>query len=66
MNKEQIKHVAEVLKDVAIGQFMFFGGKNLYLYTKNVDYDVFILVLSGMLYLVVHGIIHVILSELED
>uniref|UniRef100_E6QW69 Uncharacterized protein n=1 Tax=mine drainage metagenome TaxID=410659 RepID=E6QW69_9ZZZZ len=66
MNKEQIKHVTDVLKDVAIGQFMFFGGKNLYLYAKNVNYDVVILVLSGMLYLVFHALIHVILSELED
>lgn len=66
MNKEQIKHVADVLKDVAIGQFMFFGGKNLYLYAKDADYDLVILVLSGMLYLVFHAFIHVILSELED
>ena len=29
MNKEQIKHLTDVLKDVAIGQFMFAGGKNL-------------------------------------
>ena len=66
MNKEQVKHWTDVLKDIAIGQFLFFGGKNLYLYTKDVDYDVVILILSGMLYLVVHVIIHIILSELED
>jgi hypothetical protein len=66
MNKEQIKHLTDVLKDIAIGQFLFFGGKNLYLYTKDVDYDVVILILSGVLYLIVHVIIHLILSALED
>lgn len=66
MNKEQIMHWAEVLKDVAIGQFLFFGGKNLYLYSKSNDFDWVILMLSGMIYLVIHGIIHLILSELEE
>lgn len=64
MNKEQIKHVADVLKDIAIGQFIFFGGKNLYyLQTKDPGYDVTIVILSGMLYLLFHAIIHIILSS---
>lgn len=66
MNKEQIKHWTDVLKDVAIGQFLFSGGKNLYLYSKSNDFDWGILVLSEIIYLVFHGIIHIILSELED
>ncbi len=66
MNKEQIKHWADVLKDVATGQFLFFGGKNLYLYSKSYDFDWVILMMSGVVYLVFHGIIHLILSELED
>lgn len=65
MNKDQIKHWADVLKDVATGQFLFFGGKNLYLYSKSNDFDWAILMLSGVIYLMIHGIIHVILSELE-
>lgn len=66
MNKEQIKHWADVLKEVATGQFLFFGGKNLYLYSKSNNFDWIILMLSGVLYLFAHGIIHLILSELED
>ena len=66
MNKEQIKHWVDVLKDIATGQFLFFGGKNLYLYSKSNDFDWIILGLSGMLYLVFHAIIHLILSALED
>ena len=66
LNKEQIKHWADVLKDVATGQFLFFGGKNLYLYSKSYDFDWVILMMSGVIYLVFHGIIHLILSELED
>ena len=66
MNKEQIKHWSDVLKEVATGQFLFFGGKNLYLYSKSNDFDWAVLLLSAMIYLAVHGIIHLILSELED
>lgn len=66
MNKEQIKHWADMLKDIATGQFLFFGGKNLYLYSKSNDFDWVILMMSGVIYLVFHGIIHLILSELED
>lgn len=66
MNKEQIKHWTDVLKDVAIGQFLYAGGKNLYLYSKSDDFDWGILILSGMIYFIFHGIIHIILSELED
>lgn len=66
MNKEQIKHWADVLKEIATGQFLFFGGKNLYLYSKSNDFDWVILGLSGVLYLTLHGIIHLILSALED
>lgn len=65
MNKEQIKHWADVLKEVATGQFLFLGGKNLYLYSKSNEADWTILMLSGVIYLLVHGIIHLILSELE-
>lgn len=66
MNKEQIKHWADVLKDVATGQFLFFGGKHLTLYSKSYDFDWVILMMSGAVHLVFHGIIHLILSELED
>lgn len=66
MNKEQIKHLTDVLKDVAIGQFMFAGGKNLYLYSKDQDFDWVILIMSGMIYVIFHVMIHVILSSLED
>ena len=66
MNKEQIKHLTDVIKDVAIGQFMFAGGKNLYLYSTQNDFDGVILVISGVIYLLLHTIIHLILAELED
>lgn len=66
VNKEQIRHWADVLKDVATGQFLFFGGKNLYLYSKSNDFDWVVLMISGVIYLIFHGIIHLILSELED
>jgi ABC-type arginine/histidine transport system permease subunit len=66
MNKEQIKHLTDVLKDVAIGQFMFAGGKNLYLYSKSNDFDLEVLIISGAIYIIIHGIIHLVLSELED
>ena len=66
LNKEQIKHWTDVLKEVATGQFLFFGGKNLYLYSKSYDFDWAILGLSGVLYLTLHAIIHLILSVLED
>ncbi len=66
MNKEQIKHWADVLKDLATGQFLFFGGKNIYLYSKSSTFDWVILLASGVIYLVFHAIIHLILSELED
>ena len=66
MNKEQTKHVADLIKELAVGQFMFFGGKSLYLFAKNVDYDVDLLVVSGLVYFACHAIIHIILSELED
>lgn len=66
MNKEQIKHWADVLKDVAIGQFIFFGGKNLYVNAKTSDYDWCLIILSGMLYFCVHVIIHAILSLIEE
>jgi len=65
MNKEQIKHIADMLKDIAIGQFMFAGGKNLYLYTKN-DFDLDVLIIAGVIFLLFHVIIHLILSSLED
>ena len=65
MNKEQIKHWVDVLRDIAIGQFMFAGGKNLYLYTKN-DFDLAVLIIAGVVYLLLHVIIHFILSTLED
>ena len=58
LNKEQIKHWCEVLKEVATGQLLFFGGKNLYLYSKSNDFDWAILGLSGVLYLTLHAIIH--------
>lgn len=65
MNKEQIKHLTDVLKDVAIGQLMFAGGKNLYLYSKN-DFDWVVLIIAGVIYFLLHVIIHLILSALED
>lgn len=66
LNKDQIKHWTDVLKDTATGQFIFFGGKNLYLYSKTDDFDVAILGVSALIYLIIHVIIHLILSELED
>jgi len=66
LNKDQITHWADVLKEVATGQFLFFGGKNLYLYSKSNDTDWMLLAMSGMLYLTLHAIIHFILSALED
>ncbi len=65
MNKEQIKHLADVLKEVAVGQFVFFGGKNLYLFSKSSEIDLIALMLSGAIYIALHGIIHLMLSELE-
>lgn len=65
MNKEQIKHGCDVLKELAVAQFVFFGGKNLYLYTKSDDFDAVILGLSALIYVIIHVIIHLILSELE-
>ncbi len=66
MNKEQIKHLTDVLKDIAIGQFMFAGGKNLYLYSTAHDFDWEILIISGVIYILFHVIIHLVLSELEN
>ncbi len=66
MNKEQIKHWVDVLKEIATGQFLFFGGKTLYLYSTKVDFDWLLLALSGVLYLAIHVIMHLILDELED
>jgi len=63
MNKEQVKHLTDVLSHLAVAQFLFFGGKNLYYYSKSYDYDVIVVCLSGLLYLVVHIIIHLILEN---
>lgn len=66
MNKEQIKHWMEVLKEVAVAQFLFFGGKNLYLYSTFNDFDAVILGFSGGIYLAIHAIVHLVLSEVEE
>lgn len=66
MNKEQIKHWTDVLKDVATGQFLFFGGKNLYVFSKSNDFDWIILGASGVVYLTIHVIIHLVLSQLGE
>lgn len=66
MNKEQIKHWTDVLKDVATGQFLFFGGKNLYVFAKSNDFDWIILGVSGVVYLAIHVIIHLVLSQLGE
>lgn len=65
MNKEQIKHWTSVLSDLATAQFLFLGGKNLYLYTKTMEFDPLILAISGLIYLMIHLIIHLILADLE-
>lgn len=66
MNKEQIKHWTDVLNDVAIGQFLFFGGKNLYIYSQSNDFEYGVLAASAAIYLVIHAIIHRILSIMEE
>lgn len=43
----------------------FFGGKNLYLFSKSSEIDLIALMLSGAIYIALHGIIHLMLSELE-
>lgn len=66
MNKEQIKHLMDVMKELATGQFLFFGGKNLYLFTKTNDLDPFMLGLSALLYVIIHVMIHLTLSVMEN
>lgn len=66
MNKEQIKHLADVIKEIATAQFIFAGGRNLYLYSKSNEIDMVVLGLSGLLYVIAHVMIHLILSGLED
>lgn len=65
LNKEQVKHWTDVLKDIATGQFIFFGGKNLYLYSTSSDVDIVVIGLSALIYLIIHAIIHMALSELQ-
>lgn len=66
LNKEQIKHIADILKEMAIGQFVFFGGKNIYQFTKFDSVDWFLLACSAMIYLALHVIIHIVLSLTEE
>ena len=66
MNKEQIKHWCDVLRELATGIFMVAGGKNLYLYSSKQDVDWVILGIAGGIFILFHAIIHLILSVLED
>lgn len=66
MNKEQIKHLMDMLKELATGQFIFLGGKNFYLYALSNDIDLFVLGLSALIYMILHVIIHLTLSLTGD
>lgn len=63
MNKEQIKHLAEMLREIAIAQFVYFCGYNV---TIKGDFDWFMVGFSVVLYGFIHVMIHCILSDLED
>lgn len=65
MNKEQIKHWTEVAREIATGQFLFFGGKNFYLYAKEIDFNWGVLMLSALFYFLVHAIINFVLRDVE-
>lgn len=66
MTNEQIRHWSSVIQEIATGQFLFFGGKNLYLYAKEIDYTWAGLIYSALVYLALHAIINFILADVED
>lgn len=66
MNKEQIKHIADILKEAAVGQFIFFGGKAALMKPEMTDFDWFVVMCSGLIYMIIHAIIHMVLSLTEE
>lgn len=66
LNKEQLKHIAEILKEAAIGQFIFFGGKAALMKPELTDFDWLVILCSAMIYLVIHAIIFLVLSFTEE
>jgi predicted membrane protein len=67
MNKEQIRHWSVVLGEIATGQFLFCGGRNIYVHSQLGVLDWPLLILSAVVYFVIHGIIHqVLLRRVEE
>lgn len=65
-NKDQVKHWADVLGKVASAQFVFLVGKNLFLNALSNGFDWLVLGLSAVIYLLIHVIIHRLLSRLGE
>lgn len=64
--KEQIRHFVAVLEKIATAQFIFLAGKNLYLHTLSDSYDWLVLILSAIIFFLIHGIIHELLIKVGD
>lgn len=67
MNKEQIKHWTGVLSQFATAQFLFIGGKSMLTSALNgEEVNWLALACSVLIYAIMHLMIHIILSVLED